>query len=178
MLWDEATHREESYAALARHRVAASWRDPASLPTWHHLILTGAWWDLVDETAHVVGDVLPVDPGGATPTVVAWSTDPDPWLRRAAVICQVGHRDATDTDLLRRTVESNLDDPSFWLRKAVGWALRDYARTDPGWVAALVDENAGRISGLSRREALKHVPAELRVSRSARPWPDSAESRA
>ena len=71
-LWDEATHREERYAALAlgRHRVARTWRDPASLDLWRHLVVTGAWWDLVDETAsHLVGDVLDRHRAAATPTV-------------------------------------------------------------------------------------------------------------
>ena len=69
-LWDEATHREERYAALAlgRHRLARDWRDPASLDLWRHLVVTGAWWDLVDETAsHLVGDVLARHRAAATP---------------------------------------------------------------------------------------------------------------
>ena len=69
-LWDEATHREERYAALAlgRHRTARDWRDPASLDLWRHLVVTGAWWDLVDETAsHLVGDVLVRHRAAATP---------------------------------------------------------------------------------------------------------------
>ena len=91
-LWDEATHREERYAALAlgRHRVARPWRDPASLDLWRHLVVTGAWWDLVDETAsHLVGDVLARHRAAATPIVLGWATDDDLWLRRTAVIAQL-----------------------------------------------------------------------------------------
>jgi 3-methyladenine DNA glycosylase AlkD len=73
------------------------------------------------------------------------------------VICQVGRRDATDLELLRRAINANVDDTSFWLRKGIGWALRDYARTDPDWVRAEVARHGGRLSGLSRREALKHL---------------------
>ena len=159
-LWDEATHREERYAALAlgRHRAARDWRDPDSLDLWRHLVVTGAWWDLVDETAsHLVGDVLDRHRAAATPTVSAWATDDDLWLRRTAVIAQLGHRERTDLRLLTRAVESNLDDRSFWLRKAIGWALREYARTDPDWVRARVDGWGDRLSPLSRREALKHL---------------------
>ena len=60
-LWDGATHREERYAAtaLARHRAARAWQDPASLDLYRHLVVTGAWWDHVDEVAaHLVGGVL------------------------------------------------------------------------------------------------------------------------
>ena len=159
-LWDGATHREERYAAIgvARHREARGWRDPGSLPLWRHLVVTGAWWDLVDDVAaHLVGDVLARHREAATPVVRGWAGDPDPWLRRAAVLSQLGHRDGTDRALLAHAVEANLDDTSFWLRKAIGWALRDLARTDPGWVRARVEGWDGRLSPLSRREALKHL---------------------
>jgi 3-methyladenine DNA glycosylase AlkD len=158
-LWDGATHREEWYAALAvaRHRRARAWLDPDSLPLWRHLVVTGRWWDVVDETAtHLVRDTLAGHAGVVTPVMDGWSVDEDIWLRRTAVLCQVGRRDATDRDLLRRVVEANLDDPSFWLRKAIGWALRDLAHTDPEWVWAEVDRLGDRLSGLSRREATKH----------------------
>jgi 3-methyladenine DNA glycosylase AlkD len=81
----------------------------------------------------------------------------DLWLRRTAVLCQTPFGEATDLDLLTFAIERNLDDPSFWLRKAIGWALRQHARTDPDWVRGYVDTLGDRISGLSRREALKHL---------------------
>ena len=159
-LWDEATHREEWYAAIAvaRHRRAREWLDPASLDLWEHLVVTGAWWDVVDDVAtHLVGDVLAAHRSAGTPLVRAWATDDDLWLRRTAVICQVGHRADLDVDLLRHAIEANVADPSFWLRKAIGWALRQHARTDPDWVRAEVDRLGDRLSGLSRREAVKHL---------------------
>jgi 3-methyladenine DNA glycosylase AlkD len=159
-LWDEATHREEWYAAItvARSRHARLWQDLASLELWRHLVVTGAWWDVVDEVAtHLVGDVLVAHRDEATPVLRAWATDDDLWVRRTAVICQVGHRDQVDTVLLRDAVEANVADTSFWLRKAIGWALRDYARTDPAWVRAEVSGLGDRLSGLSRREATKHL---------------------
>jgi 3-methyladenine DNA glycosylase AlkD len=159
-LWDEATHREERYAALAlgRHRRARAWLDPGSVLLFRHLVVTGAWWDLVDETAqHLVRPALVEHREAMTPVLWAWATDEDLWVRRTAVICQVGLRTDTDLDLLEHAIEANVDDPTFWLRKAIGWALRDYARTDPGWVRAEVLRHGDRLSGLSRREALKHL---------------------
>jgi 3-methyladenine DNA glycosylase AlkD len=159
-LWDEATHREEWYAAIAvaRNRHARAWLDPGSLELWRHLVVTGAWWDVVDDVAtHLVGDVLLAHRAETTPVMWAWASDEDPWIRRTAVICQVGHKDQVDTDLLRHAVEANLVDTSFWLRKAIGWALRDHARTDPAWVRAEVARLGVRLSGLSRREATKHL---------------------
>ncbi|WP_203568964.1 DNA alkylation repair protein [Aestuariimicrobium ganziense] len=159
-LWDDATHREERYAALAlaRHRSARQWHDVESLPLFRHLVVTGAWWDLVDETAsHLVGAVLRDHRDEATPIMRAWATDPDLWVRRTAVLSQLTHKEQTDTGLLHQAIEANLDDQSFWLRKAIGWALRQYARVDPDWVRAEVDGSGDRLSGLSRREAIKHL---------------------
>ncbi len=164
-LWDDATHREEWYAALAllRHRAYRQWLDPDLLPLLEHLVRTGAWWDVVDETAtHPVGDVLLAHRADATPVMDAWSVDDDSlWVRRAAMIAQLGHGEQTDTDLLERVLVANLDDTThgrdFFIRKALGWALRQHARTDPEWVRAFVRTHADRLSGLSRREALKHL---------------------
>jgi 3-methyladenine DNA glycosylase AlkD len=159
-LWDGATHREERYAAtaLARHRVGRAWQDPGMLDLYRHLIVTGAWWDHVDEIAsHLVGGVLASHRAEVTPVVRQWAVDGDPWLRRTAVICQLRHGADTDLDLLRLAIEANVADTSFWLRKAIGWALRQQARTNPEWVRAEVDRLDGRMSGLSRREALKHL---------------------
>lgn len=159
-LWDGATHREERYAAIAvaRHRKARDWLAPESVPLFRHLIVTGAWWDLVDETAqHLVRPALVAHREAMTAVLWDWATDEDLWIRRTAVICQLGLRTDTDLDLLVHAIDANVDDPTFWLRKAIGWALRDYARTDPGWVQAEVLRHGDRLSGLSRREALKHL---------------------
>jgi len=159
-LWDGATHREERYAAtaLARHRTARGWQQPDALDLYRHLIVTGAWWDHVDDVAaHLVGGVLARHRGAVTPVMRAWARDEDLWVRRAAVLSQLLHGDDTDTVLLHDVVEANVDDPSFWLRKAIGWSLRQQARTDPDWVRAEVALLGGRLSGLSRKEALRHL---------------------
>ena len=84
-----------------------------------------------------------------------WSTDDFLWVRRLAIISQLGRRDRVDLDLLAEVIEPNLADPEFFVRKAVGWALREAARVDPDWVRSYV---AGHeLSPLSRREALKHL---------------------
>ncbi len=159
-LWDDAAYREERYAALevARHRAARPWLDPASMPLWRHLVVTGAWWDHVDVIAqHLVGVALRAHRVDLTPVLRDWALDDDLWIRRTSVICQLGAKQETDLGLLRYAIEANVEDRTFWLRKAIGWALRDYARTDPAWVRAEVDRLGDRLSGLSRREALKHL---------------------
>lgn len=164
-LFEDATHREEWYAAVAllRDRRYRAWLDPDLLPLLEQLVRTGAWWDVVDEVAgHVVGQVLLDHRAAATPVVDAWAVDPDSlWVRRTAVLAQLRHRERTDTDLLARVLVANLDDTAygreFFVRKALGWALRQHARTDPDWVRAFVRTHDDRLSGLSRREALKHL---------------------
>jgi len=163
-LWDGATYREERYAAMAltRHRHYRAFQDPATLGLYRHLVVSGAWWDLVDSLAsHNIGDLLVAHPAALAPVLRDWAVDDDLWLRRTAVICQLHRKDQVDVDLLRHALEANLEDSrhgrEFFVRKAVGWALRQHARTDPDWVRAFVAEHDDRLSGLSRREALKHL---------------------
>lgn len=166
-LWDAATHREQRYAALAlaEHRCAAAWRDPGGLELARHLVLTGAWWDLVDRTAtRLVGPVLLSHRAVVTPVIDAWSVADDLWLRRTAILSQLKHRAATDQDLLERVVAANLEGSrfgsEFFVRKALGWALREHARTDPAWVLDLLEHHAARVSPLTRREATRHLGGE------------------
>ena len=163
-LWDEASYREERYAAvsLCAHRHYRAHQDPGTLPLYRHLVVSGAWWDHVDPVASQhVGGLLASYPVEVTPVIRAWAVDDDLWLRRTAVICQLRRADGTDLDLLRDVLEANLEDSlhgrEFLVRKAVGWALRQHARVDPDWVRAFVAEHEARLSGLSRREALKHL---------------------
>jgi 3-methyladenine DNA glycosylase AlkD len=87
----------------------------------------------------------------------AWSRDENMWKRRVSIICQLGFKGDTDLDLLYDCIEPNLSDREFFIRKAIGWALRDYAWHDPHEVARYVDEHDDHLSPLSRREATKHI---------------------
>jgi 3-methyladenine DNA glycosylase AlkD len=158
-LWDDASYREERYLALALTGLPryAGWQRPALVPLYRHLIVTGAWWDYVDEIAsRRIGPLLRSYPVEVEPIVREWSTDGDMWLRRTSIICQLGSKQDTDTRLLAACIEPNIDDREFFLRKAIGWALRQHAKTDPAWVRAFVDSHP-RLSPLSRREAVKHL---------------------
>lgn len=164
LLWDEAAFREERYAALALagHRLYRGHQDLDTLALYRHLVVTGAWWDYVDQiAARLVGDIVRADPERAVPVMRDWAVDPHLWVRRTAIICQLGSKDETDVDLLRHALEVNLEGSphgrDFFIRKACGWALRQHARTDPAWVLAFVDEHSAELSGLTRREALKHL---------------------
>nr|WP_132880360.1 DNA alkylation repair protein [Tamaricihabitans halophyticus] len=158
-LWHGAAYREERYLALelCRHRSYTPWQGPDLAGWYGELIRSGAWWDLVDEIAtRLVGPLLRAYPDELTPLIRDWQTNEDLWLRRAALICQVGAKARTDHALLASCVEANRTDPEFFIRKAIGWALRDYAKTAPDWVRAFVAEHP-ELSTLSRREALRNL---------------------
>jgi len=159
-----AGFREERYLALGLlgHRRYAGWARPSWVGSVHRRwIVTGAWWDFTDELANRhVGPLLRAHPDELTPLVRGWITDPDRWLRRTSVICQLGAGPTTDLALLTDAIEANLHDRDFFLRKGIGWALRQYARSDPDWVRTFVEEHPG-LSPLSRREALKHLGGQL-----------------
>ncbi|MBV9893745.1 MAG: DNA alkylation repair protein [Chloroflexi bacterium] len=159
-LWDEAQFREERYAALelVAYRRYANFRTLDALPLYTYLITTGAWWDLVDGLAtHEVGHLLREYPPEMNSLVREWSRGSDLWLRRTSIICQIGYKQSTDQALLYACIEPSLSERDFFLRKAIGWALREYAKAEPEAVRRYVAENADRLSGLSRREALKHL---------------------
>jgi 3-methyladenine DNA glycosylase AlkD len=158
-LWDGAEFREERYLALSLtgHRRHVAWLAPSWVPLLRHWIVTGAWWDFTDEIAsRRIGPLLRAHPAELRPVVRAWITDADRWLRRTSVICQLQARAATDTALLTEAIEANLTDPDFFLRKGIGWALRQHSRTDPEWVRTFVADHPD-LSPLSRREALRHL---------------------
>ena len=156
-LWRPAVYREERYSATELTGLPSVRRLQilALVPLYQEMITTGAWWDHVDEVAHRIGALLRAFPTEMRPTILAWSRDPDRWLRRTSIICQLDAKDQTDRTLLSSAILANADDPDFFLRKAIGWALRQYARVDPDWVRRFVADN--ELSPLSRREALKHL---------------------
>jgi 3-methyladenine DNA glycosylase AlkD len=152
-LWDEAEFREERHTAIALTRCYPEW---VTLPLLERLIVEGAWWDYVDNLARQVGEIVRQDLSAAS-DMRSWSRDENLWKRRVSIICQLGFKADTDLTLLYDTIEANLDDREFFVRKAIGWALRDYAWHDPHEVDRYVRERADRLSPLSQREATKNL---------------------
>jgi 3-methyladenine DNA glycosylase AlkD len=152
-LWDDATFREERYTAIALLDHYSQW---VSLDLLERLIVEGAWWDYVDMLARQVGRLLR-DDRSVDVEMRRWSTDSNMWKRRVSIICQLGFRGDTDLELLYDCIEPNLGDREFFVRKAIGWALRDYAWHDPVEVDRYVRDHEASLSGLSRREATKNL---------------------
>jgi 3-methyladenine DNA glycosylase AlkD len=159
-LWRDAAFREERYVAvlLAEARPYREFLTFASVPMFEEMIVTGAWWDFVDTIAgHSLGAILRTDPRGMKPLMRRWSKDKDMWKRRASILCQLGFKRETDLKLLYDCIEPNLSHKDFFIRKAIGWALRQYAWTDPKEVRRYVKANNDRLSPLSIREAMKNI---------------------
>jgi len=156
-LW-ELPQREEKYLAQAVAVGFGHFIVPDSLPLYERFIVEGAWWDFVDETAtHMIRELILAFPTETWPLVDTWISHENMWKRRTAIICQVGAKERTDTGRLFRYCEERAHETEFFIRKAIGWALREHARTDPEAVAAFAADHREKLSGLSFREATKHI---------------------
>jgi 3-methyladenine DNA glycosylase AlkD len=159
-LWRGARFREERYAALhlAGDKRAGTFQTPATVKMYEEMIVTGAWWDYVDGIAsHRIGAILREYPGPMRRKMPVWSRSADMWKRRTSILCQLGLKKETDMELLYACIEPSIESKEFFLRKAIGWALRQYAWTDAEEIRAYVGRNRERLSGLSSREALKNI---------------------
>lgn len=123
----------------------------------HQLITTNSWWDTVDAlAAHVVGPLVQRNLS-LVADMDAWIEDPDIWVARSAILHQLTYRSATDAARLFEHCSRRAADTEFFIRKAIGWALRQYSYVDPEAVQDFVDANRQRLSGLTIREALKQI---------------------
>jgi len=152
-----ATHREERYAATDLLRAHRRHLRARHLDALDELVRVGAWWDHVDEiAAHLVGAILRAEPEKTRERLLAWATHDDLWLRRTAILAQLTFRDGVDRELLAACIAPSTRRPELWLRKAIGWALRNLSRHDPAWVRSYVEQHP-ELSALSRKEALRRV---------------------
>ena len=165
-----AKYREELYAAveLARLKRAAPLRDLAFLPVCEEMVVTGAWWDVVDPVAsHLLGELLRKEPRRMRREMLAWAACDDLWKRRSAILCQLGFKRDTDLDLLYACIEPSLGSKEFFLRKAIGWALRQYALDGPGRGAPVRDGRTPTASRASPGGRRRSTSAERRPGESA-----------
>ncbi|MGW0584874.1 DNA alkylation repair protein, partial [Streptomyces sp. NPDC002920] len=127
------------------------------LPVARRLVTTTSWWDTVDPlAAHVVGALVAADPGLAA-AMDDWIADDDLWVARTALLHQLSYKGRTDSDRLFAYCLRQSGHPDFFVRKAVGWCLREYAKTDPEAVRDFLARERGRFAPLSVREALKNI---------------------
>jgi len=129
---------------------------------YEEMIRSGAWWDYVDSIAsHRLGELLRLYPAEMRTVLRKWAKSDDMWKRRSAILAQLGFKADTDLKLLYDCIHPSIGDKEFFLRKAIGWALRQFAKTDAKEVSRYVAEHEAHLSPLSRREALKNVGKTL-----------------
>jgi len=126
------------------------------IDTMEYLIVTKSWWDTVDAIAgHTVGTHFQRYPSIKKKYLARWRKSENFWLRRTTILFQLNYKKETDFDLLCDLIRENLDSKEFFINKAIGWSLRQYARVDPKAVKKFV--NSTQLHPLSRREAMKHI---------------------
>ncbi len=154
-LW-KLEEREYQYVAVDLLRRHARRLDGSDLPALEKLVQSKSWWDSVDALVPTIGEIVLRERSLAARMDVLIEAD-DFWLRRVAILHQLAWKDETDEKRLFRYCLQCADDKEFFIRKAIGWALRQYARTAPDAVRRFVDTHRGALSGLSVREATKHL---------------------
>ncbi len=149
--------RDYQHAACKMLRRHATVLTPEFIFVAERLITAKSWWDTVDELAvHVIGPLVRRHPSLGR-TMDAWIASENIWLARTAILHQTRYKGGTDEKKLFAYSRRRAADTEFFIRKAIGWALREYAKTNPTAVKRFVGENQDLLSGLSRREALKHL---------------------
>lgn len=156
-LWSRP-HREEKYLAISVARYNTRFVTSDHIDLYRRLIVEGAWWDLVDDVAiNCVGIVHLKERLRMEPIIEGWIDDEFMWLRRTALISPLKHKAETDYETLFDHCLRRAHEKEFFIRKAIGWTLRQYARTEPERVRDFLLEHRDRWSGLTFREAAKHL---------------------
>jgi 3-methyladenine DNA glycosylase AlkD len=130
--------------------------DKKTLPLIEWMITHNSWWDSVDSTnSNVICKFFLKYPEHTEAFTLKWNQATNKWLKRMSILFQLTYKNKTNTILLANYIEHCIDEEDFFIRKAIGWALRAYAYTDPKWVIHFVNAHPN-LSPLSKREALKH----------------------
>ena len=152
----EHPYRELQYAALDYLESRKKLLTPSDLPHLKKLAQTKSWWDTIDFLDRLVGSIIAQFPE-IKEIILAWSCDEDIWLRRLAIDHQLLRKEETDTELLEKILVNNLAQSEFFINKAIGWALRDYSKTNADWVRDFIEQHREEMSALSIREGSKYL---------------------
>ena len=126
------------------------------IPKLKQLILKKSWWDTIDNLDMTIG-ALALKDSNVNKILLEWSIDENIWLRRIAIDHQLLRKEKTNTELLEKILKNNLGQAEFFINKAIGWALRDYSKTNPEWVKNFIEKNKEKMAKLSIREASKYL---------------------
>ena len=155
-LWN-GTHREEMYQALEVAERYKKYHDELAWNLFEKLLRSATNWDTVDWLSSNLIGRLVEKYRHFERQLVEWSADENFWVRRASILAHLKHKEKTNTKLLASTILKLAHEKEFFIRKAIGWVLRQYSYTDPDLVMQFVKNHDDKLSGLSKREALKAI---------------------
>ena len=153
--WEKES-REYQYVAANYLKAMQSYLRETDLPKIERLVVTKSWWDTVDLLDRVVGSLV-YDHPELEEIILKWSLSDNIWLRRVAIDHQLLRKEKTNVQLMEKILLHNLNQTEFFINKAIGWALRDYSKTNPDWVACFIEKNKERMAELSIKEASKYL---------------------
>ena len=148
--------REYQYLAIDLARTHVRQYELADLVALGPLVMRKSWWDSVDAWRPLFGDYVRLYPQTLADVFGIFAEHDNFWMRRVAITLQLASKDATDTALLTRAIEYDIDTDEFFIQKAVGWALRQYSKTDSAWVRQFMTDHS-QLSTLAVREGSKYL---------------------
>lgn len=155
LLWEQPD-RECQYAAMDWMKTCSLWKIPGSIRYFENWVLDRSWWDSVDFLATTcIGGYFLKFPNERDKWIEKWNASPDFWLNRCTLLFQLKYKKQVDTDLLFALIDTHKDQKEFFIRKAIGWALRELSKSQPGLVRDYLERT--KLSGLSVREASKYL---------------------
>ena len=152
----EDNHREFQYFVydyLLAMKQYVSYEDITKIKNY---IITKSWWDTIDFLCKVIGDVELRD-SRVKKLMLEWSKNDNIWIKRTAIEHQLNLKDKTDYELLEKIIVNNFGTDEFFINKAIGWALREYSKTDQNWVKNFINKYKNQMSDLSIKEASKYI---------------------
>ena len=149
-------YRELQYSALDYLQTVKNILTDKDIPKLKALALSKSWWDTIDYFDMIIGGIALKYPK-VNDIILQWSTDENIWLRRIAIDHQLLRKEKTDTELLGKIIKNNFGQTEFFINKAIGWALRDYSKTNPKWVREFIEKNKDKMAQLSIKEGSKYI---------------------
>ena len=149
-------YREFQYAAIDYLILKNKYLNKTHIKKLKEYALKKSWWDSIDFLDRIIGDIALRDES-INNILLEWSLSDNIWLRRIAIDHQLLRKDKTNTELLEKIIINNLNNKEFFINKAIGWALRDYSKTNPHWVQDFIEKHKSNMANLSIREASKYL---------------------
>lgn len=152
----EDKHREFQYLVYDYLLATKQYTSFEDIPKIKNYITTKSWWDTIDFLCKVIGNIGLRD-SRVKELMLDWSKNENIWLKRTAIEHQLGLKDKTDKELLEQIIINSFGSDEFFINKAIGWALRDYSKTNPSWVADFINNYKDKMNSLSIKEASKYI---------------------